>query len=137
MSDSKKQTKPQSAAVARTARLRYKTLGRLEATLKLMVERYGSRMTLGEALAIASTMGRLCRVDRVTLAEIADATGLSKQNISRWAQKRMGQSIEVTFNEDDRRIKEIVLIDPRRGQEYVDALALTLGIDPGDRSRNR
>jgi transcriptional regulator with XRE-family HTH domain len=97
-----------------------------------MVERYGARMTLGESLAIASTMSRLCRVDRVTLAEIADATGLSKQNISRWAQKRMGQSIEVKYNEDDRRIKEIVLIDPRRGQEYVEALAQTLGIESRD-----
>ena len=73
MSGNKRRTTSQSSADARTARLRYKTLSRLEAALQLMVERYGSRMTLGEALAIASTMGRLCRVDRVTLAEIADA----------------------------------------------------------------
>ena len=132
MSGNKRQSSSQSAAGARTARRRYKTLNRLEAVLQLMVERYGSRMTLGEALGIASTMARLCRVDRVTLAEIADATGLSKQNISRWAQKRMGQSIEVAYNEDDRRIKEIVLIDPRRGQEYVEALAQTLGIESRD-----
>jgi hypothetical protein len=45
----------------------------------------------------------------------------------------MGQSIEVRTNEDDQRIKEIVLIDPSRGQEYVEALARTLGID----TRNR
>ena len=132
MSGNKRQSSSQSAADARTARLRFKALSRLEAALQLMVERYGSRMTLGESLAIASTMARVCRVDRVTLAEIADATGLSKQNISRWAQKRMGQSIEVKYNEDDRRIKEIVLIDPRRGQEYVEALAQTLGIEPHD-----
>jgi len=132
VSGNKRQTSRQSATAARTARLRYKTLSRLEAVLQLMVQRYGSRTTLGEALAIASTMARLCRVERVTLAEIADATGLSKQNISRWAQKRMGESIEVQYNEDDRRIKEIVLIDPRRGQEYVKALAQTLGIEsPG------
>ena len=129
MPGSKRKTKPRSAAAARTARLRYKTLSRLEATLQLMVERYGARTTLGEALAISMTMGRLCKVDRVTVAEIADATGLRKQNISRWAQKRMGQSIEVRSNEDDQRIKEIVLIDPSRGQEYVEALARTLGID--------
>jgi len=101
--------------------------------LHLMVERYGARMTLGEALAVAVTMTRLCRVDRVTLAEIADATGLRKQNLSRWALKRMGQSIELKSNEDDRRIKEIVLIDPDQGQEYVEALARTLGIDTRDR----
>ena len=101
--------------------------------LHLMVERYGSRTTLGEALAVAVTMTRLCRVDRVTLAEIADATGLRKQNLSRWALKRMGQSIELKSNEDDRRIKEIVLIDPDQGQEYVEALARTLGIDTRDR----
>jgi len=129
----KRPTNPQSVAAARTARLRYKTLSRLEAVLHLMVERYGSRTTLGEALAVAVTMARLCRVDRVTLAEIADATGLRKQNISRWAQKRMGQSIEFKSNEDDRRIKEIVLIDPGQGQEYVEAVARTLGIDTRDR----
>ncbi|MCH8882813.1 MAG: MarR family transcriptional regulator, partial [SAR324 cluster bacterium] len=72
-------------------------------------------------------------VDRVTLAEIADATGLRKQNLSRWALKRMGQSIELKSNEDDRRIKEIVLIDPGQGQEYVEAVARTLGIDTRDR----
>ena len=129
MPGSKKKTNQRSAAAARAARIRYKTLTRVEAALKLMVERYGSRTTLGEALAIANTMARLCKVDRVTVAEIADATGLRKQNISRWAQKRMGQSIEVRSNEDDQRIKEIVLIDPSRGREYVEALAHTLGID--------
>lgn len=128
MPGSKRKSKPRSAAAARTARLRYKTLTRLQATLQLMVERYGSRTTLGEALAISMTMARLCQADRVTVAEVADATGLRKQNISRWAQKRMGQSIEVRSNEDDRRIKEIVLIDPSRGKEYVEALARTLGI---------
>ena len=132
MSGNKRQTSGQSAAAARTARLRYKALSRLEAVLHLMVERYGSRTTLGESLAIAATMARLCRVDRVTVAEIADVTGLSKQNISHWAQKRVGQSIEVRSHEDDRRINEIVLIDPRRGQEYVEALAQTLGIDSSD-----
>ena len=133
MSGNKRQTNPDSVAAARTARLRYKTLSRLEAALQLMVKRYGSRTTLGESLAIATTMSRLCRTDRVTLAEIADATGLSKQNISRWAQKRMGQSIEMKSNEDDRRVKEIVLIDPSRGQEYVEELARTLGIGSRDR----
>lgn len=133
MPSHKRPTNPQSVAAARSARLRYKTLSRLEAVLHLMVERYGARMTLGEALAVAVTMTRLCRVDRVTLAEIADATGLRKQNLSRWALKRMGQSIELKSNEDDRRIKEIVLIDPGQGQEYVEALARTLGIDTRDR----
>ncbi len=107
--------------------LRYATLSRLETVLRLLNDRYGSRMTLGEMLAITAGMARLCKRDRVTVAEIAEATGLRKQNVSRWAQKRVGQSIQLQSNEDDRRIKEVVLVDPRRGQEYLEELALIIG----------
>ena len=131
MSGNKRQTSSQSAAAARTAQLRrHRTLSRLEAALQLLVTRYGPRATLGEVFAITAGMARLCHSDRVTVAEIADATGLRKQNISRWAQKRLGRSIEIRPNEDDARIKEIVLLDPNRGQEYIEELARTLGIDP-------
>ena len=130
MSGNKRRTTSQSAAAARAALLRHKTLSRLEAALQLLVTRYGHRATLGEVLAITAGLVRLCHSDRVTVAEIADATGLRKQNVSRWAQKRLGRSIEIRSNEDDARIKEIVLLDPKRGQEYIEELGQTLGIDP-------
>ena len=96
--------------------LRYQTLTRLEAVLRLLVERHGARMTLGEMLAITAAMARLCRQDRVTIAEIAEATGISKQNLSRWAHKRIGDSIILRVNEEDRREHDVIILDPQSWQ---------------------
>ncbi|MCZ6640124.1 MAG: hypothetical protein O7F71_00990 [Gammaproteobacteria bacterium] len=106
--------------------LRYRTLNRLESILQLLVKRHGARMTLGEMLAVYAGMSRLCTQDRVTLAEIADATGLPKQNISRWAQKRIGNSVGLVVNEDDQRVRDLVMLDRERGQENIERLASIL-----------
>ena len=87
--------------------------------LQLLVKRHGARMTLGERLAVYAGMSRLCKQDRVTLAEIAEATGLPKQNISRWAQKRIGSSVGLIVNEDDQRVRDLVMLDRERGQENI------------------
>lgn len=107
-----------------TCELRYDTLTRLEAVLRLLIERHGARMTLGETLAIVVGMARLCKQDRVTLAEMAEATGMSKQNLSRWARKRLGDSILFKLNEEDQRIQDIVMIDAARGQENIERIAV-------------
>lgn len=112
--------------------LRYITLSRLEAALRLLVERYGPRTTLAEMLAITTALARLCKQRRVTIAEIAEATGQRKQNISRWAQKRVGRSILLETNADDQRTKELVLADPQRAQDHIERLAETLGIEAPD-----
>ncbi|MCB1686401.1 MAG: MarR family transcriptional regulator [Pseudomonadales bacterium] len=104
------------------------TLSRLEAVLRLLVDRHGARMTLGETLAITAAMVRLCRQDRVTIAEIAEATGLPKQNLSRWAKKRIGDSITLRVNEEDRREHDVIIIDQYRGQETIERLAAMLNI---------
>jgi len=109
--------------------VRYQTLTLLEDILRLLVDRHGARMTLGEMLAITVSMGRLCKQDRVTVAEIADATGLSKQNISRWAQKRIGDSIFLKINEEDQRMHDVVMLDRKRGQEHLELMAHVLGTD--------
>lgn len=106
--------------------------------MRLLTDRYGARATLGEVLTLTAGLARLCRSDRVTIAEIADATGLRKQNISRWAQKRVGHSIVLRANEDDKRIKEVVLVDPEQGQDYVEELARILGtLDDPSASEDR
>lgn len=109
--------------------LRYRTLTRLEAVLRQLVNRHGSRVTLGEMLAIYAAMARLCKQDQVTIAEIADATGLSKQNVSRWAQKRIGDSIYFKINEEDGRMHDVIMLDRDRGQENIERLAVLLGTD--------
>jgi DNA-binding transcriptional ArsR family regulator len=109
--------------------LRYRTLMRLEELMRQLVNRHGARATLGEMLAIYTAMARLCKAERVTIGEIADATGLPKQNVSRWARKRIGDSIHLKVNEDDQRIHDVVMLDRNRGRESIERLAKILGTD--------
>jgi hypothetical protein len=116
---------PAGAALA----LRHRTLCRLEEALRLLVARHGARMTLGELFAVTAGMARLCRQEQVSLAEIAEATGLPKQNLSRWAKKRVGDSIFLKVNEDDQRRHDLVMTDARRAQAHIERLARVLGTD--------
>jgi hypothetical protein len=103
--------------------LRYATLATLEKILHQLVEHHGARMTLGEMLAITAAMARLCKKDRVTIAEIAEATGLPKQSLSRWTQKRIGDSIVLKVNEEDHRVHDVTMLDHERGRDNVARLA--------------
>lgn len=111
---------------------RYRTLVRLEEVLRLLVDRHGARMSLGEILAVTASMARLCRQDQVSIAEIAEATGLPKQNLSRWARKRVGDSIALRVNEDDQRRQDLIMLDRGRGQESLDRIAQVLRTDIPD-----
>jgi predicted transcriptional regulator len=113
------------------ADIRYRTLSELEKVLRLLVDHHGARMTLGEMLAITAGMARLCRKSQVTIAEIAEATGLPKQNLSRWARKRVGDSIALKVNENDQRVQDLVMTDAFRGQENIERLAGIFGTDRG------
>jgi len=114
---------------AAAVEVRYRTLTELEKVLRLLIDRHGARMTLGEMLAITAGMARLCRQDQVTIAEISEATGLPKQNLSRWARKRVGDSISLKVNEDDQRVQDVVMKDALRGQENIERLARIFGTD--------
>ena len=107
-------------------KLRYETLAVMEELLMAWVERYGRRRTLGEMLAITAALKRLCDQDRVTVAEIAEATGLPKQSLSRWAQKRVGNSIALRINEDDQRVHDVVLLDKNVASEPIRRFARIL-----------
>ena len=112
--------------------LRYRTLVRLEALLRNLVDRHGARSTLGEILAVTATRARLCRKEQVSIAEIAESTGLPKQNLSRWARKREGDSIFLRVNEDDQRMLDVIMTDSARGQDHIEKLARILGTDKPD-----
>lgn len=113
----------------RATEIRYRTLTELEKLLRLLVDRHGARMTLGEMLAITASMARLCKKDQVSIAEISEATGLPKQNLSRWARKRVGESISLKINEDDQRMHDVIMMDSSRGQENIERMAKILGTD--------
>ena len=108
--------------------IRYRTLTQLEALLYLLVERHGARMTLGEMLAITAAMTLFCKQDQVTIGQIAEATGLPKQNISRWARKRIGDSIFLKINDDDQRMHDVAMLDRERAQEHIERMAELFGI---------
>jgi DNA-binding transcriptional regulator GbsR (MarR family) len=101
----------------------------MEKVLRVLVDRHGARATIGEMLAIYASMARLCKQDQVSIAEIAEATGLPKQNLSRWARKRIGESISLRVNEDDQRVHDVVMLDAQRGQENIERLAKLFKID--------
>ncbi|TNF79231.1 MAG: hypothetical protein EP301_14010 [Gammaproteobacteria bacterium] len=103
--------------------VRYRTLTQMEKVLRVLVDRHGARATVGEMLAIYAAMARLCKQDQVSIAEISEATGLAKQNLSRWAHKRIGDSISLRVNEDDQRVHDVVMMDSLRGQENIERLA--------------
>lgn len=109
--------------------MRYETLSALEEILRQLVLHHGARVTLGEMLAITAAMARFCKHDRVTIAEIAEATGLPKQSISRWAQKRLGESLVLTLNDDDGRVRELSLLDDQRGRDNLARLAEIMKLD--------
>lgn len=102
---------------------RIDTLAAMEELLTILVERYGRRTTLGETLAVYAALHRLCTHRQVTIAEIADATGLPKQSLSRWAQKRVGDSIVLNINEDDQRVHDVQLLNETVADEPLGKLA--------------
>jgi IS5 family transposase len=108
--------------------IRHRTLTQLEALLYLLVERHGTRMTLGEMLAITAAMKLFCKQDQVTIGQIAEATGIPKQNISRWARKRIGDSIVLKINDEDQRMHDVAMLDRERGQANIEQMAELFGI---------
>ena len=112
--------------------VRYRTLTQMEKVLRILVDRHGARATVGEMLAIYAAMVRLCKQDQVSIAEISEATGLPKQNLSRWARKRIGESISLRINEDDQRVHDVVMMDSLRGQENIERLAEIFKTDRAD-----
>ena len=108
---------------------RYRTLKKMEEILKMLVDRHGARMTLGELLTITSSMARLCEQDAVTVAEIADATGLPKQSVSRWARKRIDTRLLVARTRaEDERVTEYALVNRDQAADHLKALGKTLGL---------
>jgi len=109
---------------------RKQTLSVMEDLLSVLVARYGRRTTLGEIYAIYAALHRMCSQECVTVAEIAEATGLPKQSLSRWAQKRVGDSIILNINEDDQRVHDVRLVNKQVATEPLKLLAEILELEP-------
>jgi DNA-binding MarR family transcriptional regulator len=102
----------------------------LEEILKLLVERFGSERSLGEAYATCHAL-RMVREGRdFSVSDIARATGLPKQNLSRWLkyQVSIGQA-NTRASEDDARRQQIGITDPAWAFRHLERAAEIFGCD--------
>ena len=104
--------------------------------LGVLVERFGAGRSLGEVYATSYALGVLREGRKLSISEVAEATGCSKQNLSRWLQFQVdiGQA-KTAPNEDDARVQEIDITDPEWAFRHLQAIAdvFDCELDPGRR----
>ena len=104
--------------------------------LGVLVERFGAGRSLGEVYATCYAIGVLREGRTPSISEISEATGCSKQNLSRWLQFQVdiGQA-KTQASEDDARVQEIDITDPDWAFRHLQSIADVLGceVDPGRR----
>lgn len=99
----------------------------LEDLLAVLVQRFGTGKTLGEVYATAYALRVLRSGGNPSIAEVAEATGCSKQNLSRWLkfQITIGQAVTGDV-EDDGRKRSIGITDPDWAYRHLEAVAEVL-----------
>ena len=104
--------------------------------LAVLVERFGVARTLGEVYATSYALGVMREGRRPSVAEVAKATGCSKQNLSRWLQHQVDIGQAKTHRaEDDARIQEISITDPVWAYRHLEPVAelFDCNVDPSRR----
>ncbi len=98
--------------------------------LKVLVERFGAGRSLGETYATLYALRVMRQGGILSIADVARATGCSKQNLSRWLQYQVdiGQA-KTQPAEDDARMQEIALTDPKWAYRHLEPLAEILHCD--------
>jgi len=101
----------------------------LEQLLKLLIDRYGPGRTLAEIYASTRAL-HLSREGRnMSMADFAIETGISKKNLSRWANNAIRrQRLKVRAHAEDGRRKDFALVDAERSSEHLQAIADLLGV---------
>ncbi len=98
--------------------------------LNVLVKRFGAGRTLGEVYATLYALRVLREGGNLSIADVAKATGCSKQNLSRWLQYQIGIGQAKTKPaEDDNRKQEIDITDPMWAYRHLESLAEILGCD--------
>ena len=101
---------------------------KLEDLLKVLVERFGAGRSLGEVYATTYFLRILQEGRKPSLSEVSAATGISKQNLSRWLkyQIEIGQAV-TSPTEDDGRVHQIDITDPDWAYRHLEQVAEILG----------
>lgn len=111
----------------RTARSRIRLLSpdrQLEQLLKVLIERFGPARTLGEVFATTYGLHAYREGRSLTLADIAENTGISKQNLSRWLKVHIETDhVVMQPHQDDGRMHTIEISDLSYACRHLDAVA--------------
>ncbi|MGD8832853.1 MAG: hypothetical protein PVF57_19765, partial [Pseudomonadales bacterium] len=100
----------------------------LEQLLKVFVDRFGASRTLGEAYAITYGLRVWREGGQVTLADVAEHTGIPKQNLSRWLKSRLeAQIVQTEPHDTDARMHQIKVVDIDDTSRHLAAAAEILG----------
>jgi len=109
---------------------------KLEQLLEVLIERYGHTRTLGETYASVCAL-RLCREGgSMSMAEFAKQTGISKKNLSRWAQNAVDRDrLRVREHANDGRVKDFMLANVEDSSRHLPAVAEILGVPMDPRKK--
>jgi hypothetical protein len=96
----------------------------LEQLMKILIERFGPARTLGEVYATTYGLHAYRAGRSLTLADIAENTGISKQNLSRWLKAHIETDhVVMQPHQDDGRSHTIEISDLRYACRHLDAIA--------------
>jgi DNA-binding MarR family transcriptional regulator len=110
----------------------------LEDLLTVLIERFGGARTLSEVYATTYGMRAYREGRTISLKDIAEKTGVSKQNLSRWLQTHVETDHVVTNPaEDDARIQELTIADEAYAYRHLEPIAKVFRceVDPPRGSR--
>lgn len=109
----------------------------LEQLLKVLVDRFGSARTLGEVYATTYGLRAYREGRNLTLADIAEHTGVSKQNLSRWLKVHVDTDhVVMQPHQDDARRQNINVTDLDYACRHLPAVAEIFGC-PMDVARHK
>ncbi len=91
------------------------------------MKRFGTARSLGEVYATSYALKAMREGSTLSIVELAEATGCSKQNLSRWLQHQVdtGQAKTKPADHDARKV-DITLTDPMWSYRHLEALASIL-----------
>ena len=98
--------------------LRIRRMRIMVAAARQQVERFGSRVTAGEVFAHLNAELAALQGEQITSAELAERSGQSPQNISRWVQR--SDKLRLVDHPEDGRAKVVDVIEPAEIEAFID-----------------
>ncbi|MGD8418777.1 MAG: hypothetical protein PVH91_17060 [Pseudomonadales bacterium] len=100
----------------------------LERLLRILVDRFGAARSLGEVYATTHALRAYREGRSLTLADIAEQTGISKQNLSRWLKVHIDTEHAIALpHQVDGRKQNIDIINLAYACRHLGAVAEVIG----------